>query len=193
MKQIKSRLRTELGRQPLREEIAKRMGLETNDIEDLEALSEKKISLSDKFFNEDTEVGDRIKDELSPSVEIQIVKNSVQHQIRDLLKDLSEKEATVLKLRFGFFDDQVFELLSRDKHAAHLKKIFKANKVDISEEDFQNKDELKKAIQQSLPLTLQSVGAIMGLTRERIRQIEKKTLRKLSRSHKLRQLRGYLN
>jgi RNA polymerase primary sigma factor len=62
---------------------------------------------------------------------------------------LDEKEALVLKLRFGLDDDQ--------------------------------------------PQTLQEIGDRLHLTRERIRQIEQKAMRKLSRSHKLQQLRGYLN
>ena len=43
------------------------------------------------------------------------------------------------------------------------------------------------------PRTLQEIGDMLNLTRERIRQIEKKAMRKLARSHKLKQLRGYLN
>jgi len=193
MKHTKSKLRSELGRKPLREEVAKRMGVKTEDIETLEALSEKNISLSDKYFDEDTEVGDRIKDDLSPSVEFQIIKNSMEHQIRDFLEDLTEKEAIVLKLRFGFFDDQVFDLLSQETNIPHMKKLFKLNKIRISDADMQDENKMKDAINRTLPLTLQSVGIIMTLTRERIRQIEKKALRKLSRSHKLQQLRGYLN
>jgi RNA polymerase primary sigma factor len=62
---------------------------------------------------------------------------------------LDDKEALVLKLRFGLDDDR--------------------------------------------PRTLQEIGARLKLTRERIRQIEQKAMRKLSRSHKLQHLRGYLN
>jgi len=72
-----------------------------------------------------------------------------KNQIREMLEGLEEKEAIVLKLRFGLEDDK--------------------------------------------PRTLQEIGDIFGLTRERIRQIEKKAMRKLSQSHKLQQLRGYLN
>ncbi|MCX6571545.1 MAG: hypothetical protein NT006_09045 [Candidatus Aminicenantes bacterium] len=67
----------------------------------------------------------------------------------ELLGDLDEKEALVLKLRFGLEDDR--------------------------------------------PLTLQEIGDQLKLTRERIRQIEQKAMRKLSRSQKLQGLRGYLN
>ena len=125
------------------------MRITSGDVEDMEILAEKKISLSDKYFDDDVEVGDRIKDTLSPSVEYQIIKNSVQDQIRQLLEELDEKEALVLKLRFGLDDD--------------------------------------------IPRTLQEIGDMVNLTRERIRQIEQKAMKKLARSHRLQQLRGYIN
>jgi RNA polymerase primary sigma factor len=149
MKKKTAHLKAELGREPTREEIAKAMELSSDDIEDLELLQEKKLSLSDRFFDEDLEVEERVKDELSPSVEYQIIKSSIQQQIRELLGELDEKEALVLKLRFGLDDD--------------------------------------------LPRTLQEIGDSLNLTRERIRQIEQKAMRKLARSHRLQQLRGYLN
>ena len=149
MKKVSARLKKELGREPTREEIASRMGITREDVEDMELIEEKNISLSDKYFDEDVEVGERIKDTISPSVEVQIVKNSIQEQIRQILEELDEKEAHVLKLRFGLDDNK--------------------------------------------PRTLQEIGDKLNLTRERIRQIEQKAMRKLSRSHKLQQLRGYLN
>jgi RNA polymerase primary sigma factor len=149
MKKKTAQLKAELGREPTREEIAKAMELTPDDIEDLELLQEKNLSLSNKFFDEDLEVEERVKDELSPSVEYQIIKSSIQQQIRELLGELDEKEALVLKLRFGLDDD--------------------------------------------LPRTLQEIGDSLNLTRERIRQIEQKAMRKLARSHRLQQLRGYLN
>ncbi len=150
MKRTAARLKKELGREPTRDEIAQEMGLSRQDIEDLEILEEKNVSLSDKYYDDDDiEVGDRIKDTLSPSVEYQIVKNSVQEQIRRMLGELDEKEALVLKLRYGLDDDR--------------------------------------------PRTLQEIGNMLKLTRERIRQIEQKAMRKLARSQKLQQLRGYLN
>lgn len=149
MKKKAFELKGDLGREPTREEIAKRMGITTDEVEDLEQFDEKNVSLSDKLYDESVEVEDKLEDSLSPSVEYQIVKNSIQQQIRDLLEELDVKEERVLKLRFGLDDDR--------------------------------------------PRTLQEIGDMMKLTRERIRQIEQKAMRKLSRSHKLRQLKGYLN
>jgi len=162
MKRVKAQMKKELGREATREEIANRMRVLVEDVEELEILAGKDISLSDRPYDDDVEIGDRIKDSLSPSVEYQIVKNSVQENIRDILNELEEKEADVLKLRFGIFD----------------KKLEK--KYRIREKD-QN------------PNTLQEIGDKLQLTRERVRQIEKKAMRKLAHSRKLQQLRGYLN
>ncbi len=149
MKKKTALLKMALGREPTREEVALKMGIPLEDLEDLVILEEKNVSLSDRLSDDGLEVEDRLSDELSPSVEYQIIKASVEQQIRSMLGDLDEKEALVLKLRFGLDDDK--------------------------------------------PLTLQEIGDRLALTRERIRQIEQKAMRKLSRSRKLQQLRGYLN
>jgi RNA polymerase primary sigma factor len=149
MKKKVAQLKAELGRDPSREEIAQRMGISEDDLQDLEILSERDIHLSDKRSDSELEVEGQIEDRASPPVEYQIVKSSIQQQIREILEELEEKEALVLKLRFGLDDDR--------------------------------------------PMTLQEIGDRLGLTRERIRQIEQKAMRKLSRSHRFQQLRGYLN
>jgi len=148
MKKKVAKLKMKLGREPTREEIAESMGLSPGDIEDMLILEEENISLSDRLYDNEVEVGDKIKD-ITPSVEYGIIKSSIQDQIRQLLDELSEKEALVLKLRFGL-DDQ-------KQH------------------------------------TLQEIGNRLNLSRERVRQIEQKAMRKLARSQKLQQLRGYLN
>jgi RNA polymerase primary sigma factor len=149
MKKKTAALKAELGRDPTRDEVAGVMGISEADVEDLELIEERNVSLSDKCYDEDLEIEDRISDGESESVEYQIIKASAQHQIREMLSVLDEKEATVLKLRFGLDDDR--------------------------------------------PMTLREIGDRLHLTRERIRQIEQKAMRKLSRSKTLQQLRGYLN
>lgn len=149
MKKKTATLKMELGREPTREEIAERMGITREEVEDLLIFSKEEISLSEKFYDVEMEVGDKIEDNISPSVEYEIIKSSIQQQIRNLLGELGEKEALVLKLRFGLDDHQ--------------------------------------------PKTLQEIGNMLKLSRERIRQIEQKAMRKLARSHKLQKLRGYLN
>ena len=149
MKKRTAELKAQLGREPSREEIAARMGIALEDVEDLTVLEEKNVSLSDRLSEDGLEVEDRLSDELSPPVEYQIIKASVEQQIRAMIGGLDEKEALVIRLRFGLDDDR--------------------------------------------PRTLQEIGNELGLTRERIRQIEQKAMRKLSRSRSLQQLRGYLN
>ncbi len=149
MKKKTAELKGELGREPTRAEVARGMGISEEDVDDLTVLEEKNVSLSDRLSDDGLEVEDRISDEISPPVEYQIIKSSVQQQIRTMIGELDEKEALVLRLRFGLDDDR--------------------------------------------PRTLQEIGNELGLTRERIRQIEQKAMRKLSRSRGLQQLRGYLN
>jgi RNA polymerase primary sigma factor len=149
MKRKVAVLKTELSREPTREEIAKKMGIQKDEVEDLQILNGKDVSLSDKYYEEGVEIEDRIQDDLTPSVEYQIIKNSIQQQIREMLGELDDKEANVIKLRFGLDDDKA--------------------------------------------RTLQEIGNMLGLSRERIRQIEQKAIRKLARSQRLQQLRGYLN
>ncbi|MBM3293607.1 MAG: RNA polymerase sigma factor RpoD/SigA [Candidatus Aminicenantes bacterium] len=149
MKRKTVQLKAGLGRDPSREEVAGAMGLSVEDIEDLEMLQEREVSLSDRYDDDDLGMEEKISDPISPSVEYQIIKASIQQQVREILGELDDKEARVLKLRFGLDDDQ--------------------------------------------PRTLQEIGDDLRLTRERIRQIEQKAMRKLSQSHALQQLRGYLN
>jgi len=149
MKRKTAQLASELGREPTREEVAQAMKITVSDVEDLTLLESREISLNDRFDEDDQGMEEKLGDPISPSVEYQIIKASIQQQVRDILGELDEKEATVLKLRFGLDDDR--------------------------------------------PLTLQEIGDRLNLTRERIRQIEKAAMGKLSRSHTLQQLRGYLN
>ncbi len=149
MRRKEAELKAELGREPTREEIAEALGVTPEEVDDYRILAEKKVSLSNHLPDSDQEVEETIKDEMEPSVEYQIIKNAIEQQVRDLLHELDEKEALVLRLRFGLDDNQ--------------------------------------------PMTLQEIGDRLNLTRERIRQIELKAKRKLAQSHRMQQLRGYLN
>ncbi len=149
MKKKAAELKTVLGREPTREEIARAIGLGESEVEDLEILAERNLSLSDKAHEDDIEFEDRISDPGVPPVEYEVIKTAIQEQVRAILGELDEKEALVLKLRFGLDDDRA--------------------------------------------QTLQEIGDRLGLSRERVRQIEQKAMRKLARSRKLQQLRGYLN
>lgn len=143
-------LRKKYGREPTRDEVASHLDMTPEEIAELELIQEKGLSLSDQFGDEDKMmIEERLSDELAPSVEYQIIKNSIERQVREALNELDIREADVLKLRFGIGGDD--------------------------------------------PLTLQEIGERLGLTRERIRQIEQKAMEKLARSQRVKQLRGYLN
>ncbi len=110
MKRKTVQLKAELDREPTREEIASRMGLTVQDVEDLEMLVEKDVSLSDSFNDDDMKMEEKLSDDLAPSVEHQIIRSSILGQLRDIMSELEEKEALVLKLRFGLDDDQPLTL-----------------------------------------------------------------------------------
>ncbi|MDD8026963.1 MAG: RNA polymerase sigma factor RpoD/SigA [Acidobacteriota bacterium] len=110
MKRKAIQLKSELDRDPTREEIAERMGLTVQDIEDLEMLVEKDVSLSDSFNDDDMKMEEKLSDGVTPSVEHQVVKSSILSQLRDVMNELDEKEALVLKWRFGLDDDQPLTL-----------------------------------------------------------------------------------
>lgn len=149
MRRKEAELKAKLGREPTREEVAEACDLTPEEVDDYRILGEKNISLSDHLPDSDQEVEETLKDEVVPSVEYQIIRRAIEQQLREILNELDEKEALVLRLRFGLDDNR--------------------------------------------PMTLQEIGDLLKLTRERIRQIELKAKRKLARSQRLQQLRGYLN
>jgi RNA polymerase primary sigma factor len=97
---------------------------------------------------EETRLGDFIEDKTSPSPEDTVIHRNLREQIELALDSLTEREAEVLKLRFGLKDGK--------EH------------------------------------TLEEVGDIFKVTRERIRQIEAKSLRKLDSLGKTGKLRSFL-
>lgn len=129
-------LQQELNREPTMEEIAKRMQMPVDKIQEIYRFSQEPVSLESPIGDEeDNHLGDFIKDErvLVPSEAA--VRTLLQEEIEDALSSLSEREAEVLRLRFG--------------------------------------------IRGGPGMTLEEVGKQFHVTRERIRQIETKALRKL--------------
>jgi RNA polymerase primary sigma factor len=110
MKRKSAQLASTLGREPTRDEIAQAMKISVTDVEELIQLESKEISLNDRYDKDDQGMEEKIGDPITPSVEYQIIKASIQHQVRDMLGELDEKEALVLKLRFGLDDDQPLTL-----------------------------------------------------------------------------------
>jgi len=135
----------EIGREPNSEEIAKKMDLPTSKVRKIIKIAQEPISLETPIGEEeDSHLGDFIEDKVMPSPPDTVIHINLREQIEEALKSLTEREAKVLKMRFGLGDG--------NEH------------------------------------TLEEVGQQFKVTRERIRQIEAKALRKLkhpSRSKKL--------
>lgn len=148
MVRIQRRLMQDLGREPAPEEIGKKMGLPTEKIREIMKISQKTTSLETPIGDdEDSYLGDFIPDDTQPSPYDATSKRLLKENIDEVLASLSDREAKVLKMRFGLG--------------------YK-------------------------PMTLEEVGKKFGVTRERIRQIEAKALRKLKHPSKRKQLQDYL-
>ena len=138
----------ELGREPTEEEIAKEMDLPVEKVRDILKVSADPISLDTPIGEEDdSHLGDFIKDDTIMGPEDAAAYTMLQDQIGKLLDTLSEREKRVLVLRFGLKDGRT--------------------------------------------RTLEEVGKEFGVTRERIRQIEAKALRKLRHPSRSKMLKGF--
>lgn len=148
MVRTQRRLMQDLGREPSAEEIAEKMELTADKIREIMKISQKTTSLETPIGDDDDSyLGDFIPDDSQPSPYDATSKRLLKENIDEVLGSLSDREAKVLKMRFGLG--------------------YK-------------------------PMTLEEVGKKFGVTRERIRQIEAKALRKLKHPSKRKQLQDYL-
>ncbi len=147
---IQRQLTLELNREPTEEELAKKMNTSVDKIREIYKISQEPVSLETPIGEEDdSHLGDFIKDEHNMSPEEYATNEMLKDEISDILLTLTEREEKVIKLRFGLEDGKA--------------------------------------------RTLEEVGQIFGVTRERIRQIEAKALRKLRHPSRSRKLRDYLD
>jgi RNA polymerase primary sigma factor len=125
-----------LGREPTPEELAVELDRTPDQIEELLRTSRQPISL-DSTIGEDgeTSIGDLIEDVDAPEASELVDRQLMASQLRSALGCLSQREATIMSMRFGLYDGN--------------------------------------------PHTLDEIGRALGLTRERIRQLEKQSLSKL--------------
>lgn len=138
----------ELGREPTEQELAEAMNLPIEKVREILKISADPISLDTPIGEEDdTHLGDFIKDDTIVGPEDAAAYSVLQDQISKLLETLTEREQRVLILRFGLKDGRT--------------------------------------------RTLEEVGKEFNVTRERIRQIEAKALRKLRHPSRARMLKGY--
>jgi RNA polymerase primary sigma factor len=140
----------ELGREPMADEIAERLEMPVEKVRAILKIAQEPISLETPIGEEkDSHLGDFIedKDVISPANAAAFV--LLQEQISKILGTLKDREAEVLRLRFG--------------------------------------------LSNGYPHTLEEVGNTFKVTRERVRQIEAKALRKLRHPSRSRKLKGYLD
>lgn len=146
LKKVQKALTQKLGREPKAEEIAEQMELTPEKVSEILKVAIEPISMDTKFGDEDdSSLGDFIQDDVNLGPVNATREVMLDETLEDVLASLTEKEAMVLRLRYGLDDGET--------------------------------------------KTLEDVGRMFGVTRERIRQIEAKALRKLrhpSRSQKLR-------
>ncbi|MEI3529965.1 MAG: RNA polymerase sigma factor RpoD [Bacilli bacterium] len=146
---IQRQLTLELNREPSEEELAKKMNISIDKIREIYKISQEPVSLETPIGEEDdSHLGDFIKDERNMSPEEYATNELLKDEISEVLLTLTEREEKVIRLRFGLEDGK-----SR---------------------------------------TLEEVGQMFGVTRERIRQIEAKALRKLRHPSRSRKLKDYL-
>lgn len=146
---VSRQLLQELGREPSPEEIAKEMNMPVERVREILKISQEPVSLETPIGEEeDSHLGDFIKDDNLPVPADAAAFTLLKEQLEEVLGTLTEREQKVLTLRFGLEDGRA--------------------------------------------RTLEEVGKEFNVTRERIRQIEAKALRKLRHPSRSRKLKDYL-
>lgn len=147
---IQRELLQDLGREPTPQELAKEMDITEEKVLEIQQYAREPISLDQTIGDEgDSQLGDFIEDSEAVIAVDAVSFTLLQDQLQDVLTTLSEREAGVVRLRFGLTD--------------------------------------------GMPRTLDEIGQVYGVTRERIRQIESKTMSKLRHPSRSQVLRDYLD
>ncbi|MDQ4105001.1 MAG: RNA polymerase sigma factor [Actinomycetota bacterium] len=147
---LQRKLLQDLGREPTPAELAKEMDTTPDKVLELRQYARQPISLDQTIGEEnDAQLGDLIEDSeaVIPVDAVSFIQ--LQNDLHSVLATLSEREASIVRLRFGLTDGH--------------------------------------------PRTLEEIGRIYGLTRERIRQIESTTMTKLRQPSRSQALRNYLD
>jgi RNA polymerase primary sigma factor len=147
---LRRELIQELGREPTPEELATQMDITPHKVLEIQHYAQQPVSLDQTIGEEgDTQLGDYIQDTEAVLAIDAVSFALLKEHLRAVLATLSEREASIVRLRFGLTDGQ--------------------------------------------PRTLEEIGHVHGVTRERIRQIEDKTMTKLRHPSRSEALRDYLD
>ena len=146
---VQRQMLQDLGREPTPEELAKELDMTPEKVVEVQKYGREPISLHTPLGEDgDSEFGDLIEDTEAVVPADAVGFTMLQKQLESLLDSLSEREAGVIRMRFGLGD--------------------------------------------GMPKTLDQIGDTFGVTRERIRQIESKTMAKLRHPSRSQSLRDYL-
>jgi RNA polymerase primary sigma factor len=146
---VQRQMLQDLGREPTPEELARELDMTPEKVVEVQKYGREPISLHTPLGEDgDSEFGDLIEDTEAVVPADAVGFTMLQRQLEGLLESLSEREAGVIKMRFGLGD--------------------------------------------GMPKTLDQIGDTFGVTRERIRQIESKTMAKLRHPSRSQALRDYL-
>ena len=147
---VQRQMLQDLGREPTPEELAKELDMNPEKVVEVQKYGREPISLHTPLGEEgDSEFGDLIEDSEAIVPAEAVSFTILQEELHKVLDTMSEREAGVVKMRFGLTDGQ--------------------------------------------PKTLDEIGKVYGVTRERIRQIESKTMSKLRHPSRSQSLRDYLD
>jgi RNA polymerase sigma factor RpoD-like protein len=147
---VQRQMLQDLGREPTPEELAKELDMTPEKVVEVQKYGREPLSLHTPLGEEgDSEFGDLIEDSEAVKPEESVTFTILQEQLMQVLGGLTQREADVIKARYGLTDGQ--------------------------------------------PKTLDEIGKVHGVTRERIRQIESKTMSKLRHPSRSQSLRDYLD
>lgn len=104
--QVKRRLLQDLGREPLAEEIAAEMGIETDKVHHLMKISQGTVSLETPVGEdeEDSILAEFIEDEKIPPPSVEAARTLLRERLKEILVDLTPRERKILSMRFGLED-----------------------------------------------------------------------------------------
>jgi len=149
LNKVTSELVREKGREPTADEIAKKMDLSPKKVQKIRKIAQLPLSLETPIGEDgDSHIGDFIEDKNKISPLDEYIQNNLREHIDEALKNHSERESSIIKLRFG--------IGGGNEH------------------------------------TLEEVGNQYRVTRERIRQIQEKAIRKLRQSRHSIKLKSYI-